>query len=133
MGNEHVIPQFINHLHLVPKEGVHDFIIQGTGRETRSFLFIDDFVDAVLLLLAKGGGKEIYHIGTDEEISMGDVAERIAQQMNRVIKIKPGPLQKGSPTRRCPDTTKIKALGFTPRITLDQGLPSVIEWYTAIA
>ena len=56
-----------------------DFPIQGTGKETRAFVFIDDFIDGLMLVLEKGKHLEIYNIGTTEEISIKDVAIEVGK------------------------------------------------------
>jgi len=133
MGREHVVPQFALRLReLLKKEttGSPDFPIQGTGRETRAFIHIRDFTRALLLLLDAGKDREIYHIGTEEEIPMADLARMAAQEgFGRDIRVVPGPLRKGSPARRCPETAKIRALGFVPAVSLQEGVRETVRWY----
>ena len=63
MGNEHVVPEFINRFKKLRNK---KFKIQGTGKEVRSFIFIKDFVSAFNLILKKGKHLNIYNIGTSE-------------------------------------------------------------------
>lgn len=126
MGFEHVIPQFILRMKEIKN---NDFIIQGTGMESRSFIFIDDFTKGLLMVLKKGKDREIYNIGNSNEIKVKDLAIEISRLMGKKIKIKNKPLTKGSPLRRCPETTKIKKLGFRSQITIEEGLKKTIEWY----
>jgi dTDP-glucose 4,6-dehydratase/UDP-glucose 4-epimerase len=129
MGFEHVIPEFIVRLKaLGPKKG---FPIQGTGQETRSFVFIDDCVDGIVLLLEKGLHQNIYHVGTEDEVTVSSLAQRIARCLDREIEIEPGALAAGSTPRRCPDTSKLKRLGYSPKVTLDVGLSRTVPWYLA--
>ncbi len=132
MGWEHVIPQFILRMRQIIKEEkkeIIEFPIQGSGKETRSFIYIDDFIKGLKLLIDKGKHLGLYHIGTTEEISIKDLAEEIGQCFGRKIKIVPGKLAEGSSLRRCPDISKIKGLGFKPKIGLNEGLQPTIEWY----
>ncbi|MBL7160292.1 MAG: NAD-dependent epimerase/dehydratase family protein [Candidatus Aenigmarchaeota archaeon] len=127
MGREHVIPQFI--LRMRSLEG-KQFQIQGTGKETRSFIFIDDFVEALVGLLEKGEHLGIYHIGTMDEISMEEVAKEVGRCFGKEIEIVPGPAAKGGTLRRCPDITKLRKLtGFEPTVSLKEGLARTVEWY----
>ena len=69
MGWEHVLPQFalrLKRLSAKVPQGVIPFPIQGTGRETRSFIHIDDFTAALILVLEQGQHLNIYHIGTED-------------------------------------------------------------------
>jgi len=132
MGWEHVIPQFILRAHDQIKkqgEGPLVFPIQGQGTETRAFVGIDDFTEGLMIAIKKGQHQEIYHIGSEEEIPIADVARKIVTELGREIEIQPGPLTPGSVARRCPDISKIRRLGYNPKLTFDKALPPVIDWY----
>ena len=132
MGAEHVIPQFARRLQnciAIQPEGPVPFQIQGTGEETRSFCFVDDLVEGVMLMRAKGEHLGIYHIGTREEVAVADLARRVAAIAGRDIMLMTGPVRLGSTLRRCPDISKIARLGYKPRVPLDQGLPPTVRWY----
>lgn len=130
MGREHVIPQLLMRMEkLRKKSNRFTFPLQGTGNETRSFIYIDDFTDAFMMLLKKGKHLETYNIGTTSEIAIKKLAREIADVLNVVISIKSGVLQKGGPLRRCPDTKKIQNLGFKPRVALKRGLRLTADWY----
>jgi nucleoside-diphosphate-sugar epimerase len=131
MGTEHVIPQFVARLKALqahPADPI-PFSIQGTGLQTRSFVFVDDFIDATMLVLERGEHLGIYHVGTQEEVSIETLAHLIAEHYGRPIKILPGPAAEGGTIRRCPDITKIAKLGYRPRFGLREALPPVVRWY----
>ncbi len=133
MGREHVLPQFI--LRAVEKisqspTGPVPFPIQGDGKQTRALIHIDDMIDGLMLLLERGEHLNIYHIGNPEEVTMADLAKKVVGYFGREIELQPTSLQWGSTERRCPHIGKMKGLGFKPKISLDAGLPSVIEWYS---
>jgi len=131
MGWEHVVPQFALRMNdlAADSHGSIDFPIQGTGEETRSFIYIDDFVDALLRVIEGGEHMGIYHIGTSHEVSIKQLAEMVAACFEREIRIVPGELLKGSTPRRCPDVAKLSRLGFTPNIDLATGLARTVAWY----
>jgi nucleoside-diphosphate-sugar epimerase len=132
MGTEHVIPQFairLRELTASQRTGILPFAIQGSGEETRSFCFVDDLVDGVMLLQEHGEHLGIYHIGTMEEVPIADLARRVAKCFGREIEVIAGKLLAGSTPRRCPDIRKIAALGYSPRVSLNEGLPIVAGWY----
>jgi len=132
MGHEHVIPQLARRLGetlaSVP-EGPVTLPIQGTGQETRAFIYIDDLVDGVLRIVESGEHLEIYHVGTDEEVTVAQLVEAMGRCVGREVRPQPGPLQPGGTLRRCPDISKLKALGYLPRISLEQGLQLTVPWY----
>ncbi len=132
MGWEHVIPQFALRLHKLAraqKSGPLRFEIQGTGEETRSFCFVDDLVAGVLAMRDKGEHLGIYHVGTMDEVTIADLARRVAKAAGRDVALVPGPLQAGGTQRRCPDISKLAKLGYKPRVPLDEGLKTTLDWY----
>jgi nucleoside-diphosphate-sugar epimerase len=132
MGFEHVIPQFALRIKkLGPQQPGSrlPFEIQGTGQETRSFCYVDDLVAGVMVMRDKGEHLGIYHIGTTEEVSMAELARRIADLADSEIEIVPGKLQAGGTPRRCPDISKLAKLGYKPRVPLDDGLEPTVDWY----
>jgi nucleoside-diphosphate-sugar epimerase len=132
MGFEHVIPQFALRLHRLGQSqpaGALRFEIQGSGAETRSFCFIDDLVAGVVVMREKGEHLGVYHVGATEEVSVADLARRIAACAGREVELIPGQLQAGGTMRRCPDISKLAGLGYKPRVPLAQGLPPTLDWY----
>jgi nucleoside-diphosphate-sugar epimerase len=132
MGFDHVIPQFAMRLKQMGADargGEAAFPIQGSGEETRSFCYIDDLIAGVMIMRERGAHLGIYHVGTTEEVSIAALAQRMARLAGREIVLEPSAVLPGSTPRRCPDISKLAALGYTPRIPLDQGLPPTLDWY----
>lgn len=134
MGFEHVIPQFVMRAAKAVEaqpEGVIQFPIQGDGSQMRSFVYIDDFADGALLAFLKGEKLGIYHVGTMEERTIGEVAASVVRTFGRDVEIVPGELPKGGTNRRCPDTAKVAALGYSPKVSFEDGVKRTADWYTA--
>lgn len=132
MGWEHVIPQLIMRMRNLCKDNENnhiDFPIQGTGKETRAFVFIDDFVDGLMLLMKKGQHLGIYHIGSMEEITIEQVAVEIGNYFGKTVTIVPGEQPKGGTPRRCPEISKLRQLGYSPKIPFSIGLKITAKWY----
>lgn len=133
MGFEHVIPQLTLRIKKIIERskgsGIIKLPIQGSGKETRAYIYIDDFTDGLLTVLDKGKHLEIYNIGTMEEISVKKLAEEIGVCFNTEIEVIPGKLTKGSVLRRCPDITNLKKLGYKSQFSLKKGLQKTVQWY----
>jgi len=132
MGWEHVLPQFAIRMKKLinnTNSKIIEFPIQGSGEETRSFIFIDDFIDGIILLMNKGQHINIYNIGTMNEISINNIVYLIGNIFNKKVKVIPGKLSHGSTMRRCPNISKIQRLGFKPKVSLESGLKILVEWY----
>ena len=127
MGYEHIIPEISKKILSLSEN--QNLEIQGSGNETRSFIYIDDFLDAFSKVIKKGKHLEIYNIGTNEEIKILNVIKKILKIFKKNNKITFGKIKKGSPTRRQPKINKIKLLGFKQRIKFDKGLNKTVEWY----
>ena len=130
MGWEHVIPQFVLRMQrLTSDRDAVRFPIQGTGTQTRSFVFLDDFIDGLMAMLRGGMHLNIYNIGTQEEVTIANLAQMIGDLFGKRIEVVPGPPAAGGACRRCPDIAKILALGYAPRIPLREGLAITAKWY----
>lgn len=126
-GYDHVIPEIIGRV----AKRTDPFPLLGTG-DTRSFCYINDAVEAILLVMesnATDGGT--YHIGTTEETVIKDLVEEIFSIMKwrpAVLEAKESPV--GSVKRRLADVSKIKNnIGWEAKTTLHEGLQKTIEWY----
>lgn len=135
MGWEHVIPQLALRVRDLARgsTGPLDVQIQGTGRETRAFVHIDDLVKGVLCVLDAGEHLGIYHVGSTEEVAIADLVRQIGLCVSREVRVVPGELREGSTMRRCPDISKLRALGYEPQVLLSDGLPPTVRWYDAHA
>lgn len=132
MGREHVIPEFCIRMNALVKEQpnaiVLPFPIQGTGKETRSFCHISDCVGQLSLLLHEAPGG-VYHVGVEDERTIAQVAEEVAKSYGVDVNVIPGALPKGSPPRRLPDTSKIRARGYVPKIGFEEAVADTVRWY----
>ena len=132
MGWEHVVPQLASRFNAAAKaqpSGTLRLEIQGTGQETRSFCFIDDLIAGVMVMREKGEHLGIYHVGTMEEVTIADLAHRIAGIYGREITLVAGKPAPGGTARRCPDISKLAKLGYKPRVPLSEGLKPTLDWY----
>src|ERR1700693_1915078 len=131
MGWEHVIPQLALRMHELCQQTERTVVlpIEGTGEETGAFCFIDDLIAGLGKVMEKGEHLGIYNIGTEEEMSIKQLAEEIARHFGRDVRIAPGKLKPGGTLRRCPDIGRLRALGYKPQVSIKQGLAATIPWY----
>ena len=132
MGWEHVIPQFgLRAIDLIAANpsGPLAFDIKGGGDQTRAFCHVDDFVDGVAALLRNGEHMNVYHIGNPEELTVATLAKKVVEHFGREVALRSTESFKGETSRRSPDITKLRTLGYNPRISLDEGLRGTLDWY----
>lgn len=107
--------------------------IRDRGEDRRSFCYVSDTVRAVLTVMFKGNPGEPYNIGNDKEnILILELANKIAKVLNNGTVVKPNPdapIKRiyGVPTRHV-DISKIRKLGFEPKVPLDEGLKRLRDY-----
>jgi UDP-glucose 4-epimerase len=126
MGFKHVIP----HLVVRFRNGETPFKVYGHD-QTRAFCYITDAVNGTVLAMEQPGtNAEIYHIGTQDEITIGDLIHYAGELMGFSGVYENAPTYPGSVSRRCPDITKARTqLGFEPQVLWKEGLQKTIAWY----
>lgn len=125
MGFKHVIP----HLAQRFTNNENPFKIYGHD-QTRAFNYIDDAVEGTVLAMEKGRNGEIYHIGTQEEITIEELIRYTGELMGFEGEYEYAPTYPGSVPRRCPDISKArKELGYEPKVGWKEGLKKTIDWY----
>lgn len=126
-----------------PNDGrvVSNFILQalrgepvtvyGDGSQTRAFCYVDDMVDGCLKLMATSD--EVtgpVNLGNPDEVSVGELAEKVIALTGSKSKITYQPLPTDDPTQRCPDISLAhRLLGWKPKISLEGGLKKTIDYF----
>jgi GDP-L-fucose synthase len=124
----HVIPALIAKAHRAKEQG-GNIPVWGTGSPLREFMHVDDLADAVVFLMQCYDGEEHVNVGTGEEISVRELAERIASIVGVASHLRFEPDKPDGMPRKLLDTGKLRGLGWRPRIGLDEGLRSTYAWY----
>jgi len=134
MGFDHVIPELTRKT-FQSSNGKRqtgktvEIEIEGGGTETRSFIYIDDAIDAIRLIVEKGEENSIFNIGTEEGKKITDIVDGIGKILGLRLKYRSSKLRKGSTPRRCPDTQKLRSLEFYPKTNFKKGLKKTVDWY----
>jgi GDP-L-fucose synthase len=128
--SSHVIPALIRKCVEAVERGDEVLEVWGTGRATREFLYVDDAAEAIVLATEHYDGAEPVNLGAGFEISIKDLAEKIARLSGfRGRLVWNTSLPDGQP-RRCLDTTRAAAyFGFRASTPFEEGLRRTIEWY----
>ena len=126
----HVIPAIIKKCVEAQDQGATEVTLWGSGEPTREFLYVDDAAEGIVSALEQLEGPDPVNLGSAAEISIHDLAERIALitgYEGAFIWDRSNP--DGQP-RRSVDGSKARALmGWEPKVGLDEGLRATIDWY----
>ena len=125
MGFEHVIPEFI-------RKAVNEekFLVNGDGTESRSFCYVSDIVKEIELITSGSNGKnEIFNIGNSVETTINQLITELEQIHGKKISPVYTKFDNPGTKRRVPDLSKIKKLGYLPKISLHDGLEKTYQWY----
>jgi len=103
--------------------------LDASGEQTRSFCYIDDLVDGLMLMMACPCCWSPINLGGGDEISLGELARLILEQTGSGAIIVTRPRRADDPLRRCPDATlAAEVLGWRSRIGLGEGLTRTVHW-----
>lgn len=128
LNNSHVIPGLIARLHQAIQKGDEEFKIWGSGKPRREFLYVDDMARACIHVMNQGKDTpDFVNVGTGEDIEIGELAKIIANKMNFKGKLIFDSEKPDGTMRKLLNTSKIKALGWKPEMSLDEGLDQVIN------
>jgi GDP-L-fucose synthase len=129
LSSSHVIPALIRKAHEAKRARAESFLIWGTGAAKREFLHVDDCADALVLLMRTYNDCEHVNVGSGEEISIAEVAQLIADEIGFQGAITTDPTKPDGTPRKLMDVSRLKAMGWAPRISLSEGLSRTYQWY----
>lgn len=104
-------------------------VVNGNGRQTRDFVFVEDVVEANMAAMAPEVSG-VYNVGTGVETSVNDLFRMVVDLMKVDFKEVHGPAKKGEQARSVIDSTKLRhELGWEPKVDLREGLRRTVEYF----
>ena len=129
LSASHVLPAFIRRFIEATESGADKVILWGSGTPLREFLHVDDLAQAVLVASEKYDSSLHLNVGSGEDLTIKDLAEKVAAAAGFTGKIEWDSSKPDGTPRKVLDVSRVKALGWKPTITLDEGIASTIAWY----
>ncbi|MGB3197102.1 MAG: NAD-dependent epimerase/dehydratase family protein, partial [Saprospiraceae bacterium] len=120
--NSHVIPGMIHKFYKAIQENKSEVELWGTGTPMREFMHSDDLAEALVFLMNTYNERQFINIGTGEEVSIKRLAEMIKATTGFKGQIHFDTTKPDGTPRKLMDSSKIKSLGWQPRIGLNDGL-----------
>ncbi|MCP5492159.1 MAG: dTDP-glucose 4,6-dehydratase [Chlamydiales bacterium] len=103
--------------------------IYGTGSNVRDWIYVEDHARAILTILKRGMDGEAYNVSAHNPMRNLDVVESLAQHFNEPVKLEFVPDRPGHDMRYALDASKLKALGWKPEVSFDEGIERTINYY----
>jgi len=129
LENSHVLPAIIRKMNEAKLRGDAVVKLWGTGLPLREFLHVDDLAQACLLLMDKYSEPGTINMGSGQEVTIQALAETVAMVVGYHGKLEFDKSKPDGTPRKIMDNSRIQALGWTPKISLKQGIQEVYHWY----
>ena len=129
LRNSHVLPAFIRKVHEAKQSGAKSIAVWGTGTPRREFLHTDDLADACLFLLENYDQPDLVNIGYGEDVTIRELAETVSDVLGFNGSLEFDASKPDGTPRKLLDISKIKSLGWSPKIPLREGIADAYDWF----
>jgi GDP-L-fucose synthase len=129
LHNSHVLPAFIRKVHEAKKSGASSITVWGTGTPRREFLHTADLAEACLFLLEHYDEPDLVNIGCGVDVTIRELAETVCDVLGFDGALEFDASKPDGTPRKLLDISKIKALGWSPRVPLREGIASAYRWF----
>ena len=129
LENSHVLPALMRKFHEAKERGDNTVTVWGSGKPLREFLNVDDLADACLFLMDFYRGDEFFNVGYGKEVTIRELAELVKETVGFEGEIVMDPSKPDGTMRKLTDISRIKSLGWEPKISLEEGLRQTYQWF----
>ena len=129
LESSHVLAALLRKAHDAKKGRAREMVVWGTGTPRREFLHVDDCASACLRLLEKYDSPEIINVGCGEDISIRELAELICEVVGFDGELSWDKTKPDGTPRKLLDVSKLRALGWSPTISLRDGIARTYDWF----
>ena len=122
LANSHVLPALIRKAHEAKLRGDSEYVVWGTGKVKREFLYVDDMADACVFLMEQGIETGMYNIGSGVDVTINELAETVMQVIGFTGKIIFDASKPDGTPRKLLDVSRLASLGWRASTSLQQGI-----------
>jgi len=131
VASAHVVPALIRKFHEAVEQGLPEVVIWGTGTARREFMYVDDLAEAALYLMLNYDEEAVVNVGTGEDVTICELAERIREVANYRGRLAFDASKPDGTPRKLLDVSRLHALGWKAHISLRDGLDQTYQWFVA--
>ncbi len=129
LASSHVLPALIRKVHEAKQAGADAFTIWGSGTPRREFLHVDDLADACVFLMQNYSGDEQVNVGFGSDVAIIELAELVARTVGFGGAIERDASKPDGTPRKLMDSARLSAMGWSPRIGLEDGVAATYRWF----
>ena len=129
LDSSHALPALIRKFHEAKVLRAPEVVIWGSGSPRREFLHVDDLVEAALFLMSNYDEEQIINVGTGEDLTIRELAETIAEIVGYDGGLRFDTTRPDGTPRKLLDVSRLKALGWSPRVRLREGIADTYQWF----
>jgi GDP-L-fucose synthase len=129
LENSHVMPALIRKMHQAKQDASPEVVMWGTGSPLREFMHVDDLADALYFLMENYNQAGHVNTGSGQEISILELARLVKKVVGYEGKIVNDTSKPDGTPRKMMDSSRLRAMGWNPKISLEQGVGSTYEWF----
>jgi len=133
LESSHVLPALIRKCHEAAISGAPQLRVWGTGTPRREFLHVDDLADACVFLMRNYDSEEVVNVGYGEDVSIAELATMIREVVGYRGEIVYDRSKPDGAPRKLLDTSRLRSLGWRPKIPLREGIEQTYTWFRAYA
>ncbi|XP_018823338.1 GDP-L-fucose synthase 1-like [Juglans regia] len=127
--NSHVLPALMRRFHEAKVKKAKEVVVWGTGSPLREFLHVDDLADAAIFLMESYSGLGQLNVGSGKEVSIKELAELVKDVVGFEGELVWDPSKPDGTPRKLMDCSNLAELGWSPKISLKDGLADTYKWY----
>jgi GDP-L-fucose synthase len=129
LQSSHVLPALLRKAHEAKLAGAPALPVWGSGTPLREFLHVDDLAEALVFLAKHYSDEAIVNVGTGDEVTIADLARLVAEAVGYGGDLRFDPGQPDGTPRKLIDSSRLRSLGWAPKIPLKDGISSVYRWF----
>lgn len=129
LETSHALPALMRKFHDAKSGGAAQAVVWGTGMPRREFLHVDDLAAACVFLMQRYAAEEPMNVGWGEDVSIHELAELMRKIVGFRGELVFDPTRPDGTPRKLLDVSRLKALGWTPKIALPAGIAATYEWF----